>query len=292
MPRKLSVSQVLRLKHQIEHDPAMYRWFGAGPTGAQFRNFVADIRKRLPQNIDFHTVYVSLGYMAGQEITAKTLDAALWRLLGNLDQLRQGTPVYPWSSQTRPEWVPVQVLYIERQVSHKGSPGGDFGLQVLTGTPCPLVIRKFWTRKFASVLSRRLGFSKPWHAYPFRDIMELVNLRFQALLMPELSDKGPGFEEVQVTKVQITWNRKYLRLRHRPKDIFKCPKDYPLSQPCWSCHIGLDKCPAAVHSRTFVQRSCPHCNEEDAWYDPAHPERNLCIDCFHQKLLSRRKDGL
>ena len=288
MSRKLSVSQVLRQKHQIEHDLDMLGWFGTAPTGADFENFVEEIRKRLPWNLSFEAVYSSLGYLAGQEITDKNFDAAVWRLLGNLERLKRYEPVYPWSSQDKPEWMPVQVLFIDRQVSHRGDPGGDFGLQILAGSACPMVIRKFWTRKFVSVLSRRLGFSKPWHAYPFRDVLELTNLRFQILVTPELSSKGPGFEEVQVSNPQVTWNRRYLRLRHRQAGHFDCPRGYPISQPCWSCHVGLDKCPAAVHAKTFVQKICPYCNDEEAWFDPSHAERKMCIDCYHQKLLKRK----
>jgi hypothetical protein len=282
---------VLRLKQTITHAPEMLKWIGTGPTGDDFEVFVDEICERLPGEVSSEAVYQSLMHLAGQEITERNFDASVWRLLANLDRLRDDRAVYPWSAQERDEWVPVQVLSVERQVSRKGDPGGDFALQTLTGSMCPMILKKFWTRKFASMFSRRLGFTAPWHDYPFRDILELVNFRFRVRVTQELSGKAPGFEEVEVAKNQVTWNRHYLRMRKRPPGGFHCPRDYPLNHLCYACHVGLQECPAAVHNRTYTQRACPGCNQADAWFDPSHRERDVCLDCFNQRLFKRRTEG-
>ena len=288
--RKLSVAAILRTKAQIQRDMEMWKWIGTEPTGDEFAAFVADVRRRLPGDLDFDVVFDSLAYLAGQEIADKNLDAALWRLLGNLERLRDGVVVPPWAAQHADEWLPVQVMSVDRQLSRNNDPGGDFLLQALAGSCCPLLLKKFWTWKFAGMLARRLGFTPPWGKYPFRDILELVNCRFHVLVEQRLSGKAPGFEEVHVTKTQTVWNRKYLRMRQRPPRYFDCPFGYALSHACANCHVGLDQCPAAVHNKTYVQRPCEACRQADAYFDPAKPERKICQNCFYQQLVKRRHE--
>ncbi len=287
----MTVPAILRLKEEIRAHSAINSWVHTVPEGPDFEQFVEAIQKRLPGVPDYDAVYQSLLHLAGQEITDKNLDAALWRMLGNYGRLQKGYPAYPWAAQEKDEWVPVQVMCVDRQVSRKGKQGGDFQLLAMAGSPCPMIMRKFWVRNFIALVARRLGFTAPWHDYPFRDILELTDMRFLVFVERRLSTAAmPGFEEVHVLPSQVTWNRVILRRRKRIPGRFDCPYEYPAEQLCWSCHVGLDKCPAACHPRTFLQRRCTECSREDAWFDPAHPEWLICIDCSHFKLIQRKTE--
>jgi len=160
-------------------------------------------------------------------------------------------------------------------------------LQALTGTSCPLQFSTFWSKEFSVVASRRLGFSPPWGKNPFRDMAELVNMRFVAHVKQSLSQEHPGFKEMSVDSLCLQWNRRVLRMRRREPGWHACPEGFPPEEPCYRCYVGLDGCPAATHDVTYVQRCCPECQQEDAWFDPALKGVDVCLACWRQRVLSR-----
>lgn len=260
--------------------------------GDRLRDFAEVLQEKLPGELTWDVIYQSIQHLAGQELTPYILDATVWRLVGNLPTLAKFQPVYPWTAQEFDEWVPFQVLSVEKDVTAKGQPAGRFRLQALAGTCCPMILTKFWTLRFCHVLARRMGFTKARLAYPFRSMFEFVNMRFHGAVTVELSGNAPAFEEVHVAPAMEAWNRKILQVRARtnPK-VFACPYGYDISLPCHLCHVGLDHCPAAVHDLTYLQMECEQCGETDAWFDPAHPEWKECVDCHHRLLHKRRMEG-
>jgi hypothetical protein len=285
----MSVTTVLRLKEHIQNDPEIVAYIGVSLEGDDFTEFATAIHERLPSSVPFPPVYESLAYLAGRPITALELDAAVWRLAGNLQQLRRHHPVHAWNGQSEEEWVPFQVLAVQLQATRRGDLAGEFYCQALAGSPCPMILRKFWTRKFCAFFGRHLGFTSYRRDHPFRDIGEYVNLRFSGLIDPSLCGQMPDFEKLDVTATQLTWNRRYLAMRSR-KGHFRCPLDYPLAHPCYLCPQGLDSCPAATHELTFREDYCSGCDSQ-SYYDPLFPQRTVCVNCHQHELIRQRKAG-
>lgn len=274
------INRVLRVRAAILGDVDIACYVGSKPEGRDYEYLVRAFRARLPGS-DLAAVRRSLLQLTGQPITRARLEETAWRLAGNVPLLRAGVPVSPWSRQPHPEWVPLQIVDSRLWVTKRGRRGGMFQFRVMAGTPCPLLIDKFWTREFCGLASRRMGFTKLRGKYPFQHIAQLVGMRLVVRLSPERSREQPDFDELAEAKGAIlSHNRRLLKARsplHR-----RCPHDYPTSQACHLCPMGMDRCDLATHRATYVFRYCRAC-QKDAWLDPATAEP-ICIDCQYKRV--------
>lgn len=226
------------------------------------------------------TVLESLRHLAGR--TLQPLDAieTSWRLAGNLRALRDGLPVRPWSQQRADEWVPLQILGCIPARDRRGRVGHYFRFRVLAGTPCPMMIQTFWNRGACQLIAQEIGFSKPWHQFPFHRPSELMRLRLIAGIEVARSTTAPSFFEVRGSPSIIKWNRDNI-LRLRCRAGMACPEDF--KHPCSACALGYRECPAAVHQETYQLRFCNGCGQE-AYFDP---ERHAlhCVECDNRERL-------
>lgn len=284
--RVYELSRVLDLKEKILRNRNVAAYVDRQVSGTEFEEFTKAIHAMLPKNIPWEVIYDSLLHLAGQTITETALEDNVWRLTGNIARLRLHFAVPPWDRQTVDEMVPVQIVSARRAVSAKRKPGANFDFQVLAGTSCPEVITKFWTKGFCSLLSQRMGFSKPWHKYRFDDCYQFVSLRLYVQIETRLCKAAPDFEAVweKDEKIHppacIVWNRRILRLRTRQG--FRCPRKFHGNQQCHLCIVGLDECPAATHDATFVKRECDQCRKQ-SWFDPEE-DSSACLDCQYRNL--------
>jgi len=278
-----SVAKILSEKQKIMQHPGLVQIAHLRYSHDTRDVVLAMLMQLLPRGIDEDALKESLSFYYGQELTSKVLNSIVWRLLGNIAELKAGRPVSPWTGQRVNEWVPVQFMGAHRWFTRRGEQAAIFDCLVLAGTPCGQRIEKTWTRKFCSVLARRLGFSAPFRDKPFKDCMEFVNLRCSALIDVTLSGSKPDFEQVSSNGTELTWNRHWLRLRSHA--INPCPKGYEPDHPCYSCHVGMDQCDRAVHDCTYFPRHCTECDEV-GWFDPAAKHQGMCVECYHAKLRS------
>lgn len=264
--------------------------------GDTFRRFVDGLRACLPKKIPRELIEQSVQHLVGQVLTEERLEEEAWRLGGNTRRLKNLQPVPPWGGQPTLEWVPVQIVGGEHyRTRWTNLAGMIYQFQVLAGTPCPHVMTKFWSRGVCRLAASRLGFSKPWGPRPFKDFLQMFNLRLYVLVDAEQSRDGkPGFTviaEEQPSGV-LTWNRRLLRMRQRDPAVgFVCPRRFPDSFPCYRCPMGLDECPAATHPETFVPGECPRCGSEQAWFRDARDAH--CVDCEIRERwrVRSRKEG-
>lgn len=253
---------------------------GTAPEGEEFERFVGDLYSLLPEGIKYEIVYESATYVLGRQLDKKLLYELAWRLAGNLNTLKQGKIVYPWSGQVEPEWMPVQILSANRTKTWAGEFGYLYKMRVLAGSACPIIFWKTWTTKACSYIARKIGFSAPWKNHPYRDGHELVSMRFLVEVDPELCrDRLPGFEKVHCVGALLNWNRNILQARAHVNP--PCPYDF--SHFCYQCPVGYDQCMAGTHPKTYERKFCQFCNQE-TWHDPGAVD--VCVTC-RDKLKKR-----
>ena len=271
---------------RILSDRRVTAYVGRQTSGVEFEEFTKVIHAMLPKGILWGVIYESLIHLAGQTITETALRENVWRLAGNITRLRRHFAVPPWNRQPVDEMVPVQIVSARRAISARRKPGANFDFQVLAGTSCPAVITRFWTRGFCSLLSRRMGFSKPWGKQRFDDCYQFVTLRMYVQIESRLCKAAPDFEAVWEKDEKIfpsaciAWNRQVLHMRTRQG--FRCPRGFHEDQQCHLCFVGLDECPVATHNATFVKRECGECHKQ-SWFDPEQGG-DACLSCQYRSL--------
>jgi hypothetical protein len=229
----------------------------------------------LPARTSRDAVFESIRHLAGHSLDAEEMLVTAWRLAGNVQRLQNGIPVPPWAAQVAEEWVPLEVLRGTVFRNHRGKLGHLFHFRVLAGTPCPMRLKMFWSHGLCRVVSRIVGFSAPWHKYPYLSPLEFVRLRLFAKLDPARSTKEPRFWEMQCPPPMVTWNRQILRVRKR---VDPCPRGW--SHACTTCVLGYVSCPAAVHKLDYMQRLCPHCGELEYFDDDVAAGK--CMRCYRR----------
>jgi len=268
------------------------RKFGSEPlVGPTLTRLLDFLQERLPKETDRQSLFNSIRNLAGTTLEPGSLRMLCHRLAGNLHNLRPYKTVLPWRVQACPEWVPVQILSARRSRSARGRIGWSFAMKVMAGTPCPTVLRKFWSDKMCFFLAQNFGFSRHRYGriarYPYLNGRQLVNMRFYAFIEPELCGDEPGFKHVDFAQGVSTWNTDLIVMRARIDDGVTCPQSYPPTHSCHSCPYGYRECPAGTHPQTYVEKLCPGCLEEAAPFDVDIPG-NLCVNCQEKTLFKRR----
>lgn len=289
MTRRLptyNIPGVLSLRERINGDARVLGYLYEDLTAAKFVEFTELLAELLPDRIPFDTLYGSCEYLLGDELNEDSLFELAWRLAGNVRRLRNGYLVLPWAGITVKEWMPVQVVQVDFDVTRRGEPGGQFMFQFLAGQACPETATTFWPKSYCHVLAPRLGFTKFARSkYPLRDVAEFTNLRMLVRVEAGLSDIR--FEEVAVPGSMREWNHRYIRMRARTLKGFSCPRKLPAGKPCFRCYYGQDKCGAAVRPETLIKGLCPQC-EFIRYFDPASTA-TVCVGCNQQ---NRRQEKM
>ena len=143
----------------------------------------------------------------------------------------------------------------------------------------------------ARFFSTEFGFTRARNdtvaRFPYSVPEQLVGLRLQLLIDPELSRKEPGFAKVAFTSALSEWNKTTIKCRLRVLPGFECIARRTLSEPCHTCPVGFLRCRAATHRQDWIIKHCPHCDTE-AWIDPEVPG-NICVACRAQIAYERKE---
>ncbi len=265
-----SPSKVLSLRNKIID--SLYGYAGAVPVGNSLQQMAIDIHSVFPDSVDVDSIFCSISYLAGTELSEEAIKTLAWRLAGNLNKLKEGRSVLPWTSQKEEEWVPFQFIR-----GCKVKKGYLFNLKALSGSICPQVIIKLWPDSFCSLVSRELGSSAPWGKYPISNYMEFVGMRILGLLEPDKCKDRPDFDKIKCTPGLITWNRSMIKMRNR--DDFTCPENYDI--PCYLCWHGQESCPSACRPLDLVPGHCDNC-EEQGWFELNERDQKTCQSCGRQ----------
>jgi hypothetical protein len=238
-----SLSRIARLRQQLTDD-AMLEFIGYTPHGATFEDLVQQLA--ITADVPPEVMRESVRNLAGTLLTQKVVYDTAWRIAGNLQRLRGGIAVPPWTIQHEPEWVPVQILESER-----AGPDMHFVLRIMAGTPCPLKVHTRWSSQMCWMLARRAGYNAR-QGFPYSRPEELVNMRLLAVVDPARSRTSPVFAQYSFTEQLRRWNRMIIgyRFRREGSQEWPCPEGY--THACYECPIGYDRCPAGTHRHTFT----------------------------------------
>lgn len=289
------ISQVLTLRNRLFEQVAG-TFLDQIVQGSRFVDLVQLVIDNLPQSVIVDAVEESLRHLAGRRLNREVLYETCWRLAGNLPRLARNLAVMPWTSQTQPEWSPLQIERARRARNKRMAFGCLYNMRIVAGTCCPLIIQKFWTMRFLRFVASDFGFSKPWMRtasgspkYPFVAPEQFVLLRFSARIDPELSSRqnGPMFSAINLPSSLLTWNHEQLKRRARVDVGYSCPAAYPDDFDCHRCPHGYrTTCRAAVHPFEYEFKVCPRCHEEAPFDD--FISRTVCVVCHNEQVFNAR----
>lgn len=277
---------------KLLRDAVGLEFLNTTPRGADFDRLVDLVIEVLDPKLHRQTVADSIQNLAGTPLDDKLIDDTAWRLAGNLKRLRQRRAVPPWHGQKLPEWVPVQVVSCRRSKSKKYQSGATVGFRVMAGTPCPRIVLKWWSLKQCRFYSTDFGWSKPGGGksgpprYPYSAPEQLVGLRCHVLITPDESTTEPGFLVPRFPAEVAAWNSDMIKRRLRSGPTYRCPAGLPDSFPCQKCPRGYTTCKAGTHRLDWVERPCPVCGKQDAYFDP-EGAADQCVDCFAQNVYKK-----
>ena len=287
LPR-IRLESVFSLREKIMDDSSDF--VGCTVGGDTITNLMARLVRLIP-NINVTALRTSLASLAGTKFDEHNFFDLAWRFAGNAEKLCQENtePVLPWFCQRYPEWCPLEIIAGRyhskppRRGEKKRRPGHVFRMQVLAGSPCPLMVEKFWSIPEQKYLAGYLGYSAPWGERPFELPFPAYEepfghpfVRFRLFGLFEQSDsRKPFFKTVRCTSGMLTYNRNIINWRRRID--YQCPHDF--THACVDCEIGYLECMAGTHPYNFTVKHCVACGGElfhDP--DPGFPS-GLCLDC-------------
>ncbi len=275
--KPVAICQVSKLRDRL-FDRVLRHYCDTKLTWAGVRSIARQMQLELGSRVSWESLADSLRYLVDYDLTTAEAVTVAWRLAGNLDELRAGRPVLPWSVQTTDEWVGLQLLRLTPHTTGTAGFGYRATCRLLTGLGCPGVTQTFWSRKFIPVLARHLGFTRSYGKYPYQHPLQLVGLRFLGLVEASASRERPTFRRIRVPQSLVKWNRQNIlniRLRIQP-----CPRQFV--HPCHRCAVGWVSCPAAVHRLDYFVQPCAHCGADEAFFDPEQGSEK-CLRCLSRE---------
>jgi hypothetical protein len=255
-----NLALVGRVRDKLQASGYLNSYIGKQLNREQLAAFVKDVAAELDGKVAIQTLYESCAYLAHEALSLDEFKVLTWRIAGNMRRLTDGEPVPPWQFQAKPEWMPVQFLSAVKQQTARGKEVVEFQLCILAGTACAMTIAKVYASRFCFVLAKQLGFSNSRGSLPYFDSREFIGLRANALFVPELSEKTPQFDKLNVPGSLQEKNRRLIRARRRSHT--ECPQKRKCD--CLQCPIGCDSCPFALRPQTLKRCVCSRCGKA-AW---------------------------
>jgi hypothetical protein len=296
----LRISRVLETRSKISKE-VMSRVLGKKLVGDDFTSFVHDIHSQL-KGVAFSPVYRSLQHLAGVLITDKECDEVSWRIAGNIHHLRKGIVIPPWTRQLFKEWVPIQIMAVQRSIDYRNLSdnkaktqmrvckldtlflaGLQAGRRVIKEYPEHVIMNSrirvfFGFDKRYNRYGRNIYDAPKENVYPLHSVIELTKLRTYVLLDPNLPEIEQGFVQMKGTPQTNRYNRKVIAMRTRKE--FQCMMNYDVQvRPCYSCEVGYDKCAAGCHPYSYVQGTCAACQHSNRYMDPSL-SLTICVNCL------------
>jgi aryl carrier-like protein len=286
---RYDVEQIIAQKNSIGLD--VYHKFAnqklVGSVFKQFVNYIfaqVSLAIRMP-GLQYDTIQESLRPFAGTELTESSTVDLIHRLLGNCWTLKENKPVRPYARLEGKEWVPVQIMEMTARINAKKVEGYDVTFKVLAGFPCTLTSTSWWPLAYCRFIAwrqlklyRRLPANmRKREVFPYRGPLDLVTMRFSALVDYDKSEQNLRFAELVVTANLMKWNKEQMRYRARRSPKYACPAGYANNFACHTCPIGYQECRAGCHPTTYAVKLCPACNTQAYFSDGA--AATACINC-------------
>lgn len=280
MPRML-LPAVIKLRSELLQICSLFRY---GKLDADLYRALCWSLSRVLK-VDLDVLQESLLYLQGRIQPMAVFETMAHRLAANVARLKEGHPVYPWTIQKRKEWVTVQILGAIPRLSSSMEAGALLTVKFMTGTVAGLTTKRWYSLRGCRGISRKVGFPKPKGAKSwdtpkllYRIPDDLVTLRFEVLVDPEFCQEEPGYRETRKDVAAGHWNRE--QLRHRYRDGYACPRDYPKEVFCHDCPATLKQCRAATRNDPLVFVLCTKCEKKELGYSAKQP---ICVGCLRSE---------
>jgi len=295
IPRYPPIRKIMSLRSKL-WEVLTQQYHGYAYIGEEFTRMINSIYALMPPATDRDAFNRTVEHLAGVTIDDAVINDLSWRLAGNLHHLKAGMAIPVWTRQLFQEWVPIQVIRVNKaRITKLGSdhsvPGAWFDYMVLAGLPAGHTIIKPHSWEYCYHVRTIFGFSckdlqrysryaAAMPNYPMADLNEFYGLRAYALIDPEICRDKPNFREIENTNAFIEYNREIFRRRMR--DGYVCPKNYSLEEmSCYRCEAGVDVCSAACHRLSYYRAVCQACKKEN-WFDPQF-HGWVCVDCASKR---------
>jgi len=246
--------------------------------GDGFGALIDDLASALAsRGVDREVVADSCRYLLGGPLSPTDLAVLSWRLAGNVDRLKAGLAVTPWSVQRVDEWMPIQVLSCRPARDRRRRRGVYLAFRALAGTGCPVSSEQFWTSEQCWFFATALGFERRRRLGYDGDPRNFVGLRLHGLFTPASCRFGSlRFDGLRVTGALSSHNRELIEVRARASP---CPRGH--SHLCSSCPVGYtgaDRCRYATHPEPWSARPCAGCGR-DMPFDLSL-SADVCVVCY------------
>jgi hypothetical protein len=284
-------------------------YYEAVLTGELFMRVVQAVHLQAVQSTELSAVVETCRSLAGHALTRAAAEEVAWRIAGNLQRLRAGEAVPPWTGYTPVEWVPIVLLRVRKRFRSFRATSKQYAaeadahgmvhrrgvrvrFQVVGGLAAGRCFEQFWTQDYCETIKAAFGFAKRNRArytrvvsrrpsYPFLDAREFYAMWLMVRLEPaRCQTDALRFDACKATPATLQRNRDLIQLRLR--DDYVCPEGYDVTAvPCHECTLGREQCVAACHAYTFVLVHCARCGQT-AHCDPEDGTQ-FCIDCIQDE---------
>lgn len=283
----LSVTRVFRIREKIRLSSGVIGLLGESLSVGNLTDLFDAIKPHLP-GVDSQVLWTSLLPFQGEVLDEKLAMTLAWRLAGNIHRLSENLLLRPWTAQQEDEWMAFQVL--EVQPGERTRRGGStetaawLELKTLAGSHCTRTSNHWWTLPYCRFVAARLGFDRSRRPkYPYVDLRQLAGLRFWGYVEARPFEPVIRISQIEVPASLRTDNRRLIKSRARDGSVdFTCPEGYPSSSPCHTCPAGIDRCPVAVHRRTYLFAPCRNCGNGEAPFD-GNLLAPKCLDCTNKE---------
>lgn len=275
---RFNVSEILKLRASLT-TALLVNFLDSEPTLEEFELFVRIFADEV--RIEYDIAWNSLRYLLNTKLTHEVLEKAIWQMAGNSLRLRAGEVVGPWVGQPVLEWIPLHI--VEMSPERRGDlRGWKCRGRILAGSPVGQTASRFMPSGLCRMLAVRAGYSRGGGKYPYRNPIELTNLRITGLVKPSSCSIGRiEFDKIYVTSSQLSHNRDVIKFRFRVGS--KCPHDY--THECFRCPVGYRDCPGGCHLPTYTYRACSVCGKSRALFNLGQTGQ-CCIVCEPEVRLN------
>lgn len=226
------------------------------------------------------SLFSLLGHQSGGYPTLRDCRKANWILASNLDEMKMGRPLSPFSVVYRKEWAPFVIVDAQPDVSYHGKPGYRFTYLSMAGYTATEEFKRF-TPKKGLFKMHLIMLDLPRKKYTGLKLPEsYVGMWSWVLLDPELP--FDIFGRAECNESFSKHNRDLLNSRAKP-----CMQGLP-KKKCVTCPVGTEHCPRATHRGLWIVKFCPACKMMGN-FKTDEPEAARCIDCDHSAFVSRKK---
>lgn len=217
---------------------------------------------------------------------------ANWILAANVDWMRQGHPVGPFSRIFRPEWTPAVIIDAYEDCTYMGIPGSTYVIRSMGGYTATEEFKNFVPsaggRWFVHVTmlglaKRRYKFFQPKEYRQPIDAPKIYVGMYSWVLIEPGCKFGAPFERTQCSPDFQKFNRNLFNERHADCVVGK-------TCSCTECALGMSTCHRGTHEGDYVSRHCA--GHHGMGLFKATSTSPMCNICDHAAFLKRKRGAI